>query len=185
MEPPLNYAQLAGVGGAVRGRRAAGRRKGSPTWFTRRRGLMSTACLRTTPADPMRVASSRGPLRAPPPRFQLALHPQRAVLPPSDKANSRHAVDFAARIACGILVVARRTHDLMQPDAELLDAASIKIMLARLTRAAAVAAVTAAAAAAAAAETRQFSASIQRVDSVAKSPMSHRRRRRRRVPLTC
>ncbi len=32
-------------------------------WFTRRRGEISTACLRTTPALPMRVASSLGPLR--------------------------------------------------------------------------------------------------------------------------
>ena len=31
-------------------------------WFTRRRGEISTACLFTTPADPIRVASSRGPL---------------------------------------------------------------------------------------------------------------------------
>eukprot|EP00955_Chlamydomonas_euryale_P077989 363066-Chlamydomonas_euryale.AAC.4 len=32
-------------------------------WLTRRRGEMSTAWRRTTPAEPMRVASSRGPLR--------------------------------------------------------------------------------------------------------------------------
>ncbi len=32
-------------------------------WLTRRSGEISTAWRRTTPAEPMRVASSRGPLR--------------------------------------------------------------------------------------------------------------------------
>lgn len=31
-------------------------------WLTRRRGEISTACLLTTPADPILVASSLGPL---------------------------------------------------------------------------------------------------------------------------
>ena len=34
-------------------------------WFTRLRGEISTACLLTTPADPILVASSRGPLSHP------------------------------------------------------------------------------------------------------------------------
>jgi hypothetical protein len=32
-------------------------------WFTLLKGEISTACLLTAPADPIRVASSRGPLQ--------------------------------------------------------------------------------------------------------------------------
>jgi hypothetical protein len=74
VQPPALFRVTTGGVGApstrVQALRVSHALGGPLTEFTRRRGEISTACLRTTPADPIRVASSRGPLALCPDDFE-------------------------------------------------------------------------------------------------------------------
>jgi hypothetical protein len=71
-----------------------------PTWLTRRRGLISTACRRTTPAEPMRVASSRGPLQSRKPHVHTTAPHQHNSL--SDLRCSRQRDCHTALATCAV-----------------------------------------------------------------------------------